>query len=69
MIRKSKECVINIPTTDLGKKVVGIGNTSGDEIDKFATFKLTARPGDVVKAPLIAECYANFARMLYALTY
>ena len=60
MIRKSKECVINIPTTDLGTKVVGIGNTSGREVDKFAKFKLTARRGARVNAPLIEECYANF---------
>ncbi|MDX6501477.1 MAG: hypothetical protein QOG23_4737 [Blastocatellia bacterium] len=26
MIRRSKECVINIPTTDLVNEVVGIGN-------------------------------------------
>src|SRR5882724_4114097 len=35
MIRKSKECVINIPTTALAAKVVGIGNSSGHDIDKF----------------------------------
>ena len=60
MIRKSKECVINIPTADLAAKVVGIGNTSGRDVDKFAKFELTAVPGDEVAAPLIAECYANF---------
>jgi flavin reductase (DIM6/NTAB) family NADH-FMN oxidoreductase RutF len=60
MIRKSRECVINIPTVDLASKVVGIGNTSGRDIDKFAKFGLTARPGAKVKAPLIDECYANF---------
>ena len=60
MIRKSKECVINIPTVELTPKVVGIGNSSGRETDKFARFGLTARPGTKVEAPLIAECYANF---------
>ena len=29
MMRRSKECVINIPTVDLAAKVVGIGNTLG----------------------------------------
>ena len=29
MIRASKQCVINIPTFDLAKQVVGIGNCSG----------------------------------------
>jgi flavin reductase (DIM6/NTAB) family NADH-FMN oxidoreductase RutF len=60
MIRKSKECVINIPTTALTDEVVGIGNTSGKEIDKFGHFGLTAGKASKVKAPLIRECYANF---------
>ena len=60
MIRKSKSCVINIPTLDLVNQVVGIGNTSGDELDKFAHFKLTPLAGKKVSAPLIKECYANF---------
>lgn len=60
MVRKSKECVINIPTADLAAKVVGIGNTTGRDVDKFAEFGLTARPGAKVAAPLIAECYASF---------
>ena len=60
MIRQSKECVINIPAVDLVTKVVGIGNTSGRDIDKFAEFGLTAVPGAEVAAPLIAECHANF---------
>jgi flavin reductase (DIM6/NTAB) family NADH-FMN oxidoreductase RutF len=60
MIRKSKECVINIPTTTLATKVVGIGNSSGRDIDKFQKFGLTGVPASKVKVPLIAECYANF---------
>jgi len=59
LISRSKECVINIPTVDLAVKVVGIGNCSGAEVDKFKKFKLTAIRADKVKAPLIAECYAN----------
>jgi flavin reductase (DIM6/NTAB) family NADH-FMN oxidoreductase RutF len=60
MIKKSKECVINIPTVDIAKTVVEIGNCSGSEVDKFEKFKLTPIKGDKVKAPLIKECYANF---------
>jgi flavin reductase (DIM6/NTAB) family NADH-FMN oxidoreductase RutF len=60
MIRSSKQCVINIPTEDLAAKVVKIGNSSGRDIDKFAEFALTAKPGSHVRAPLIDECYANF---------
>lgn len=60
LIRKSGECVINLPTTALTDTVVGIGNTTGSEIDKFKHFGLTAQPADRVNAPLIAECHANF---------
>ena len=60
MIRKSGQCVINIPTEDLAAKVVKIGNSSGRDIDKFAEFGLSPRPGTQVRAPLIDECYANF---------
>jgi flavin reductase (DIM6/NTAB) family NADH-FMN oxidoreductase RutF len=60
LILSSRECVINVPTVDIAAKVVGIGNTTGKEIDKFETFGLTAVKGTKVEAPLISECYANF---------
>jgi flavin reductase (DIM6/NTAB) family NADH-FMN oxidoreductase RutF len=60
MIRRSRQCVINIPTEDLAAKVVDIGNTSGRDIDKFDEFGLSPEPGALVRAPLIRECYANF---------
>ncbi|MFY0255061.1 flavin reductase family protein [Chitinophaga sp. 30R24] len=59
LIRKSKECVINIPTLQLIDEIIGIGNTSGAHIDKFSKFALTPEDGRIVKAPLIKECYAN----------
>lgn len=58
-LRKTKECVIAIPTVDLLDKVVGIGTCSGTDTDKFEKFKLTPVPGQHVKAPLIKECLAN----------
>ncbi len=58
-LRKTKECVIAIPTVDMLDTVVGIGTCSGADTDKFARFKLTAMPGKIVKAPLIEECLAN----------
>jgi flavin reductase (DIM6/NTAB) family NADH-FMN oxidoreductase RutF len=60
MIRKSRQCVINVPDVKLAKTVVKIGNCSGRSVDKFAKFGLTAVPALEVKAPLIAECHANF---------
>jgi flavin reductase (DIM6/NTAB) family NADH-FMN oxidoreductase RutF len=59
LIRKSKECVVNIPTIELADVVVKVGNTSGRDTDKFAECHLTAVRGMKVRAPLIAECYAN----------
>jgi flavin reductase (DIM6/NTAB) family NADH-FMN oxidoreductase RutF len=58
-LRKSRECVIAIPTVDMLDQVVGIGTCSGADTDKFAKFRLTPVPGKVVKAPLIKECLAN----------
>jgi flavin reductase (DIM6/NTAB) family NADH-FMN oxidoreductase RutF len=58
-LRESGECVIAIPTVDLARKVVDIGNCSGEDVDKFDKFKLTPLPARDVGAPLIAECLAN----------
>jgi flavin reductase (DIM6/NTAB) family NADH-FMN oxidoreductase RutF len=60
LIMRSKQCVINIPTVDMAGVVVGIGNSTGAEVDTFAKFELTAVRGAKVDAPLIGECYANF---------
>lgn len=58
-LTKTRECVLSIPSAELAKQVVGIGNCSGSKVDKFKKFKLTALPASEVEAPLIAECYAN----------
>ena len=58
-LRKTGECVIAIPGAELAEKVVGVGNCSGREVDKFARFGLTALPASSVAAPLIAECGVN----------
>jgi flavin reductase (DIM6/NTAB) family NADH-FMN oxidoreductase RutF len=59
ILKKTKECVINIPTVALLSEIVGCGNCSGKKIDKFKKFNLTALPSSFVKAPLIKECFAN----------
>lgn len=58
-LKKTKECVISIPTVDILDKVVGVGTCSGSDTDKFEKFKLTPVKGKQVKAPLIKECLAN----------
>jgi flavin reductase (DIM6/NTAB) family NADH-FMN oxidoreductase RutF len=58
-LRKTRECVISIPTVDMIDKVVGIGTCSGADTDKFEKFMLTPVKAKTVKAPLIKECLAN----------
>lgn len=60
LLKKTGECVINIPTVQIAEKVVGCGNTHGDRVNKFETFGLTPKPASLVGAPLIEECYASF---------
>jgi len=60
LIQKSRVCVINVPTFDLIDAVIGVGNTHGPEVDKFAEFGFTPAKATKVGAPLIEECYANF---------
>jgi flavin reductase (DIM6/NTAB) family NADH-FMN oxidoreductase RutF len=58
-LRRTKECVIAIPTVDMLDVVVGVGTCSGADTDKFARFGLTPVGGKLVGAPLIRECLAN----------
>jgi flavin reductase (DIM6/NTAB) family NADH-FMN oxidoreductase RutF len=58
-LKASRQCVLAIPTVDLADAVVGCGNCSGRDTDKFAAFGLTPVPGTVVQAPLIEQCHAN----------
>jgi flavin reductase (DIM6/NTAB) family NADH-FMN oxidoreductase RutF len=58
-LRASGECVIAIPDAAMLRTVIGIGNCSGRDTDKFARFGLTALPAAEVAAPLIGECFAN----------
>ena len=55
------DLVLDERRSDSGANVVvGVGNTTGEKIDKFAKFKLTRVDAEKVEAPLIKECYANF---------
>ena len=58
-LRATGECVIAIPAVKLARKVVGVGNCSGRDIDKFAAFGLTPTPAKMIAPPLVAECFAN----------
>ena len=59
-LRKTRECVIAIPTVELSDAVVLCGNRHARRReDKFQLAGLTPAPAEQVQAPLIAECYAN----------
>jgi flavin reductase (DIM6/NTAB) family NADH-FMN oxidoreductase RutF len=58
-LKKSRECVLAIPTVDMLDTAIGIGTCSGTDTDKFRKFGLTALPAKHVRAPLIKECLAN----------
>jgi len=58
-LRKTRECVIAIPTVAMAKKVVACGNCSGRDVDKFTRIRLTPLPAARVAAPLVGECFAN----------
>jgi flavin reductase (DIM6/NTAB) family NADH-FMN oxidoreductase RutF len=65
LVRQSRECVINLPTTALLDAVVGIGTTSGSDIDKFEHFGLSPEAVQGVAAPAIRECHAHFICRLH----
>ncbi|HET8731127.1 MAG TPA: flavin reductase family protein [Moraxellaceae bacterium] len=66
-LRRTRECVIAIPGSDMLDDVVGIGMCSGADTDKFSRFRLTPLPGKQVNAPLIKECLANIECKVVAL--
>ena len=59
LLQATGKCVINIPSVEIAEKVVGCGNSTGAEIDKFERFGLTPKPAALIDAPLIEECFAS----------
>jgi flavin reductase (DIM6/NTAB) family NADH-FMN oxidoreductase RutF len=55
VLRATGECVLNVPTVELAKKVVACGNASGRNTDKFAATKLTPVKSKLVDAPYVKE--------------
>jgi flavin reductase (DIM6/NTAB) family NADH-FMN oxidoreductase RutF len=58
-LRATRECVLNVPTVELARAVVGCGNCSGSRVDKFARFDLIQRPARLVAPPLLEACFAS----------
>lgn len=59
LIQKSGQFALNIPPRPLAERVKKIGETSGEDSDKFVTNKLTLYEGKQVNAPLIVECVGH----------
>lgn len=59
IIMRTREFVVNIPTTDLAKVVDWCGMKSGRDVDKFAEMRLTSLPAENVSCPIIADCPIN----------
>lgn len=59
LIRKSKACVINVPTVDLAAIVVKIGNCSGSKVDKFSEFGLTPLEASALRSTLCSGLAAS----------
>ena len=59
IIMKTREFVVNIPSSSLAKVVDWCGMKSGRDVDKFAEMRLTSLPGEQVSCPIIADCPIN----------
>ncbi len=59
ILKETGEFVINLTTKDLVYATDYCGVKSGRDVDKFKEMNLTPIPGDMVKAPLIAESPVN----------
>jgi flavin reductase (DIM6/NTAB) family NADH-FMN oxidoreductase RutF len=59
IISASKDFVINVPNSALLPATDYCGVVSGREVDKYSQTGLTAVPGKLVQAPLIAEAPLN----------
>lgn len=55
-VKRSKEFVVNLPSTEMVRKVDACGVLSGKEVDKFVAMGWKPVPAQKVKTPLIDEC-------------
>lgn len=54
-IMKTKDFVVNIPSTDLAETVRKLGSVSGAKIDKFKEYGLSKEPAKKVKSPRLGS--------------
>jgi flavin reductase (DIM6/NTAB) family NADH-FMN oxidoreductase RutF len=68
LIKKTGDFVVNIPYSDIVKKVDLCGIVSGRESDKLALASLTQEPASKVSSPLIRACPVNIECRLKSVT-
>ena len=56
LIKDAGDFIVNIPTSDMVKKVDLCGIRSGRDIDKFRACSFSARPSSKISSPMITEC-------------
>ncbi|WP_224249829.1 flavin reductase family protein [Hyalangium gracile] len=56
LIDASGEFTVSLPTLALLDATYTVGECSGRDVDKFATYGLQTTPGSVVSAPLVEGC-------------
>lgn len=59
MLKRSGECVLNIPGRPLAEQVLKCGSLSGSSVDKMQVTGLTPESGRRVEAPWLDECLAH----------
>ena len=59
LIKEQGEFAINVPTTEIIDEMHRCGITSGRDCDKFASTGLTPIPAQMIRSPLIKECYGH----------
>ena len=58
LIEASGEFVLSVPPVALLKQVLGAGQVSGRDVDKFQTHGIHGSPASLMQAPLIEGCLA-----------
>ena len=56
---ETQQCVIAVPPASLARIINALGNCTGADTDKFATYEITPLPASHVHPPLLAEAIVN----------
>jgi flavin reductase (DIM6/NTAB) family NADH-FMN oxidoreductase RutF len=59
LISRTRQFVVNVPSSRMIDAVWYCGTKSGRDVDKFDGAGLTALPARVVEAPLVGECFGH----------